>query len=309
MTTEEIVELFKAKPYYREMGKGKLSRRFHCTPEDIIKAKYLAYKHRNKKSEIKKLPRILILDIETAPLKAYIFKLWKENIGLDQIVSDWFCICWSAKWLYSNTIISDRLTPEEILKEDDKRIMVSLSSLLNECDIVITHNGEKFDLPKINARLLLNELPPVKPYQSIDTLKIAKTRFGFSSNKLDWLATMLHIPNKIDTTFELWKGCMEGNIEALEEMERYNRYDVELLEEVYVKLRPWIVNHPNMGLYFESEEKVCPNCGSTHLTPKGFYYTMLNKYEVFQCECGAFSRVRKPADFNGKKNILNNNLR
>ena len=66
---------------------------------------------------------------------------------------------------------------------------------------------------------------------------------------------------KMDTDFELWAQCMQGNDSSLEYMEKYNRYDVELLEEVYLKLRPWIKSHPNVGLYMETEESVCANCG------------------------------------------------
>ena len=92
-------------------------------------------------------------------------------------------------------------------------------------------------------------------------------------------------------------------------MFQYNQWDVECLEAVYLRLRPWIRNHPNLALYFESDHVVCPNCGSTHLYSDGFYYTTVNKYQVFRCECGAVSRVRSSTvKSNLKNNILNNNL-
>lgn len=186
---------------------------------------------------------------------------------------------------------------------------MSLAKLLNEADIVITHNGKKFDLLKINARMLIHRLPPVKPYQNIDTLEVAKKQFGFTSNKLDYLAKILGVDTKLETNFQLWSDCVDGKPEALEYMFKYNNWDVECLEAVYLRLRPWIRNHPNLNLYYECDEPICPNCGSKHLTPEGFYYTSVNKYQVFRCECGATSRMRTSAvDPEVKEVILNNNM-
>lgn len=314
MTTEEIIKAFQEKPYLRKMNSVVVSNKLHCNVADIrLARKQLISSKKKKKSILQvadRLPKILVLDIETAPLRSYVFNLWKQNISIDKIISDWFCLCWSAKWLLQETIFSDSLTPQEVLRENDCRIMNSLRELLNEADIVVTHNGLRFDIIRINTRLLINGLKPTTPYTNIDTFQIVKNQFAFASNKLDWLATTFKYPNKIDTDFELWSRCMLGEELALKEMERYNRYDVELLENVYLKLRPWIKNHPNIGLYLEAEEKVCPNCGSSHLTPAGQYYTSVSKYNLYRCECGALSRLRNtetPKEV--RKRILTNNLR
>lgn len=163
------------------------------------------------------------------------------------------------------------------------------------------HNCKKFDLLKINARMLIHRLPPIKPYQNIDTLEIAKRQFGFTSNKLDYLAKVLGVDAKLDTDFQLWADCVDGKQEALDYMLKYNNWDVECLEAVYLRLRPWIRNHPNLSLYYESDEIRCPNCGSTHLNKEGFYYTTVNKYQVYRCECGAISRVRTSTINSGTK--------
>jgi hypothetical protein len=62
------------------------------------------------------------------------------------------------------------------------------------------------------------------------------------------------------------------------------------LEELYLKLRPWIKSHPNLGLYVEGE--VCPTCGSDQITWKGKYRTPAGEYKTFRCECGAIGRSR-----------------
>jgi len=242
----------------------------------------------------KKVPKILLFDLETSPTRSYTFGLWKQNIGINQIISDWFCLSWSAKWLFSDSVMSNRLTGKEAIEEDDKRIITNLHSLICEADIIIAHNAIGFDVPRMNARFILNGLPPTSPYQIIDTLKVAQKEFGFSSNKLDHLCKLFGIQCKLETSFELWKGCMNGDEKSLMYMEQYNRHDVEMLEELYIKLRPWIKGHPNLALYTEAEEYACPNCGGTDLKENGFYYTQTGKYQAFSCSCGTVSRLRRP---------------
>lgn len=246
-----------------------------------------------KKEENRK--KILLLDTETTPMQAYIWDLWKQNIPWERVTSQWFFICWSAKWLYDEKVYSDCLTPEEIVAEDDSRICRSLRDLLDQADIVIAHNAKGADIPWINTRLLLNGLKPPTPYFVVDTLEIARTKFGFSSNKLDALAGYLGISHKLETDFNLWRGCLEGSQAALDYMTAYNRKDVEILEEVFIKLAPWAKNLPNANNILESEVPVCATCGSRNIKqlPNKWYYTSIGKYPLYECQdCGAHSRGR-----------------
>lgn len=300
---EVILKLFRKKPYLVEMGAKKISKRYNCDITDIMDARKIFHEEKNKKKSV----NTLVFDIETSPLRAYVWRRWNQNIYLDQTISEWFMICWSAKWLDSKEILSECLTPEEIKKEDDTRIIKQLWLLMDQADIVIAHNGKRFDIPKMNSRFILAGLPPVSPFIQIDTKEVAAKQFGFSSNKLDALAGYFNIEHKDDTNFELWSKCMNGDQEALNYMETYNRKDVTILEKVYLKLRPWIKNHPNIGLYLDTDNMVCPSCGSKHLEEdNSFYYTTVNKYKVMRCnDCGALSRLRTTAvNKDKKKNII-----
>jgi DNA polymerase elongation subunit (family B) len=244
-----------------------------------------------------KLPKVLLFDIETSPLEAYVFQksIYRANITTDQVISEWFMLTWSAKWLYDDTIMSARLTGKEAVNEDDSRITRGLWKLLDEADIVIAHNGDGFDVPNMNTRFIVNGLNPPSPYQTIDTMLVARKQFGFTHNSLNALAKIFGFDAKMDTDFDLWKRAKSGDEKALAYMQEYNMGDVTLLEKVYLKLRPWIRNHPNVGLYIDSDETVCPNCGNkdiTWLTNK-YHYTGASKFPLFVCKCGAYGRGRK----------------
>lgn len=247
----------------------------------------------------KKLPKVLLFDIETSPLSAFVFQksIWKTNVSADQVISEWFMLTWSAKWLFEDEVMSQRLTGKEAKAEDDSRLVEGLWKLLDEADIVIAHNGDGFDIPNMNTRFIVLGFPPPSPYQTIDTMLVARKQFGFTHNSLNALAKIFGFEAKKDTDFELWKSCVDGNEEALKYMQEYNMWDTQLLEKVYLKLRPWIRNHPNIGLYVDSMEAVCPNCGGEDLTwvEGKFHYTQVAKYPIFYCKCGAYGRSRTSA--------------
>ena len=307
----ELVEIFLEKPYHIRQGAGYLSNLFNCDKGDIYEVRRIIKEQQKEADEREQreleLPKILIVDIETSPLKAYVWTIWKQNVYLDQLVSDWFMLTWSAKWLYGDVIYSDKLTADEVNRENDKRIVERLWKLLDEADMVIAHNGDKFDIPRINARFVENGLNPPSPYRQIDTKKVAKSVFGFSSNKLEALARKFGIDGKLDTDFTLWSRCMEGDENALEEMRTYNDHDVEILEDIYLIMRSWIKSHPNVGLYMDTDEPVCPHCGSKNVHEESkSYYTNTGKYDTYRCnDCKAVSRKRKSTLSNIKtKNLL-----
>jgi hypothetical protein len=248
-----------------------------------------------KPPDLRGTAKVLLLDIETTPIWSYTWDVWKQNVNPCQIIRPWNILSWAAKWLFDPEMHSDVLTPSEAKAGDDKRISATLWEYIDAADVIVAHNGIKFDLPKINTRFLLHGLKPPAPYQTIDTCLVARKKFGFEHNKLDYLAERLGLPRKIDTEFQLWIDCMMGHSEALLEMITYNKQDVLILEEVYVAMRSWIPVHPNMGLFVTAEQGqlICPVCGNVKTEYVGYYSTPVNQYKAFRCQdCGAIGRSR-----------------
>lgn len=262
------------------------------TPDDELLKKFPSYT-RSYLRQLKKSPaKILLLDIETSQM---ITKVWQlrgnEYIEPSRIIDDWFMLCWSAKWLFDKHIFSDRLTSEEAKAKDDKRIAQSIWRLLDEADIVVAHNGDSFDIKKLNTRFLKYRLPHPNYYRSIDTLKIVKKEFRISSNKLDYVCKFLGLDTKINTGgIDLWDSCEKGDEQALKKISRYCDNDVKILEELYLYLRPYIRNHPNLELYVDGN--ACPNCGSLNLEEAGLYRTQKQTYTSYRCECGSLCYKR-----------------
>jgi hypothetical protein len=245
--------------------------------------------------------RILICDIETAPNIAYVWRFFKENISAKQVLENCSIMCYSAKWLGEKEIFY-----ESAQKQGEKKMLKKLNVLLDEADMVVGHNSSRFDMPKIRGRSLLHGLPVASPYKDVDTCSIARKEFGFDSNSLEYLAKVFGLtpksPHRKFPGFELWSECLKGNDEAWAEMEAYNIQDIGTTEELYLKVRPFARQHPNVAVYAANDEIACPKCGSVdskghkHGNEKrGYQYTNVGQYARYKCknpECGGWHRGR-----------------
>jgi len=238
---------------------------------------------------------ILLLDIENAAIKGYVWGLFDNNLSLSQIDRDWYLLSCAYKWLGDRSItVVGAPSHEDDHKEQEYIILEHMHTILDEADIVVGHNAKSFDVKKLNAKFIEYGFDPPSSYRIVDTLLEARKHFRLTSNKLDYLASVLGFGNKIKTDFDLWVGCMKGDEKAWAKMLAYNKKDVLLLEKVYLKMRPWMTNHPNVGVYEDEGEAVrCPKCGGTHIQQRGYAITNLSRFQRFQCQdCGGWFRGR-----------------
>jgi RNase H-like protein len=286
---KKLLEIWKTKrPHTTDYElAGVLSRQFKKSPESI--RWQLRQFHR---PEVKVKPaKILLLDIETLPINADVWGTYKQNINPQQIRKDWSILCWSAKWLFSEDTMGEVVLPKEAINRQDSSVLEGAWKLMNDADMIVWQNGDNFDAKKLNTRFLLNGYPPPMFYKTVDTYKVLTENFDFTYNKLDWVADVLGVGRKVQTSFAWWTECGNGNKEYLNKMLEYNKFDVQLTEEVYLKLRPWIKNHPNLNLFDTTGWDACRCCGSTEIRWEGKYQTALGLYKGFRCQkCGAIGR-------------------
>lgn len=241
-----------------------------------------------------KNPKLLYFDIETAPLLAYSWGAFNRYIKPDDIVEDWFVLGWAAKWVCTSYMYSYVCRPSEAKKCNDKRLLKPLWNLFDEADVIIGHNSDNFDIKRMNWRWIVNDFTPPKPYKTIDTLKELRRVAAPTSRSLDYVTKQLNLNGKMKHRPGLFQECKEGKGDALRELREYNEIDVIEGESLYLKIRPWMKYHPNMGLYYESGEERCKNCGSTDLDydRKHPVITAANAYVCWTCKiCGANGRT------------------
>lgn len=173
---------------------------------------------------------------------------------------------------------------------DDEQLVKWAWNMLDKTDVIVAHFGDSFDLKKLNARFAFYGLNAPSPYVSIDTKKAASRYFKFDSNSLNNLGSYLGVGQKINNGgFDLWVRCMAGDKLAWDEMKAYNAQDVLLLEKVYLKLRPFIANHPDLNV-ITGTSGTCSSCQSTKIQKRGFSHTKLGRKQRYQCsDCGSWS--------------------
>ena len=234
--------------YKRGMGRRSITRLFNrkfgtCITEYSMRRKI----EKISKNVDRDVPKVLYVDIETKPLKAWVWGTFDQNIPLEMLIEDWSVLSWSAKWANSpesEVIYSDNRKKKGDALTDDKQLLKPLWKLMDEADIIIGQNSDRFDLPKLNARFIEHKMGSPSEFVSIDTYKMSK-RFGFTSHKLAYMTEKLNKKYKKQDHsdfkgFKLWKECIKGNLKAWKSMETYNKYDVLSLEELFLQLAEFI---------------------------------------------------------------------
>jgi DNA-directed RNA polymerase subunit RPC12/RpoP len=141
----------------------------------------------------------------------------------------------------------------------------------------------------------------------IDTLLIAKEVAKFTSNKLAWLSEYLtDTPKDEHNEFPgmaLWTECLKGNKRAWAVMKKYNCIDVPATEKLYLRLRPYMIGHPNVAAYYTDDKVRCPRCASTKLVKLDKpAFTQSGQYTRYQCsDCGGFARSRYTENSKAKR--------
>jgi len=235
--------------------------------------------------------RVLTIDIESKPMQAYVWSKKADWIPDSMLIDPGGMMCFAAKWLGDDEVLyySD-------YDNGHAATVRAAHDLLSRADVVITYNGDRYDVKRLNNEFLQAGLAPPKPFRSIDLFKTNRARFDLPSRKLDYIAQATGVGAKVEHAgFQLWIDCMGGDPEAWAKMREYNEGDVRLTERLYVRLLPWLTNVPHMGM-FSTEGGDCPYCAHESLTKSGTNtYTFVQEYELFSCDnCGGWSRGNKP---------------
>lgn len=236
-------------------------------------------------------PKILFFDLEITPMINYTWGMFgNDYIPIDRIVEDWSIICAAWKWHGSTKVHVSKVSNIG----DDYAVTKAMRDAIAEADVIIAHNGDSFDVKKLNARIIYHKIDPLPKVLQLDTKKEVKKIAAFSSNKLEYLASTLIGAGKLPTDFQLWKDVLAGNKKAMRAMIEYCKVDVIRLEEVYERLLPYMKNPPHRGVLAGADRNCsCKACGSENVKLNGVRFTAagVKKQELKCRDCHHYSLV------------------
>lgn len=240
-------------------------------------------------------PRVLFWDIETAPLIGMTWGVYEQNVI--HTIQEGYILCFAYKWQGESKVNFISIRDFPLYKTDptnDKELCQAIWDLLDEADIAVAQNGDRFDIPYVTGRFVVHNLKLPSMPKLMDTLKMAKQAGRFHTNNLDDLCRRFGIPGKVHHSgFSMWLGCMDDNNKSWKEMEKYNKQDIVSLEALYNRLLPYCKSNPAVHLAI-GDPDACPRCGSkSTMMKRGFCHTSVCTYQRYQClDCGGYSRSR-----------------
>jgi len=278
--TKEIIEYIKVKletcDNHSQLAR-EVVRKFQMPNTfDSVRVKIKSIANNEALSKSQRPHKRLFFDIETSYLLCRLWRVGKVNwVDANNIKEDKKIICISYKWAYEDTVHT--LKWDE--KQNDKKLIKDFIKVLGEADEIIAHNGDRFDIKEIRTRAIKQGLLMFPRYRTLDTLKKARSKFNFHSNRLDYLGEFLSVGRKLEHEgFQLWIDIVEHKKKkALDKMVKYCEQDVILLEDVFTALNPYIDHNTNYAVLSGKEKHCCPNCASskvslchTDTTPMGY---------------------------------------
>lgn len=249
-----------------------------------------------RRATANQVARFVTWDLESSfNIGGYFGPTWDVNIA--KVIQHHYVLGFAWKYLGERKVYSCYIWDFPLYKKqprNDIEVIKKWREVMLSADIACGHNSDSFDNKVMTGRLMVHNLPPVPLPQLVDTKKMAKRVARFDSNKLDDLGELFGIGRKIHTDANLWWDCMQGVESAQRKMVRYNKQDVKLTEQVYLRMRPHAATHPNVA-NITGRPTACPVCGEEgFMWAQGIRYTKTGQYRRWQCKsCGSYVSDRK----------------
>lgn len=248
-----------------------------------------------KREDYRRDAKVLFFDLEVSPTLGWTYGQYQADVI--KVEQPPILLAFSWKWLgeHSKPHGMTLLDTKQVGAFDDYEIVRKLWELLDEAEVVVAHNGARFDSKMANTFFLRHNMKPPTPYKVFDTLQTARRFFKFDNNKLDYLGKLLSGEGKTEVTYGgCWYDMLYGDKKTRKKkadlMDKYCRQDTAVLESVYLKILPWATNHPNMALC-ANQEQICPRCGfASHFKIKSYRKTGVQVNAIqLQCKrCGGY---------------------
>lgn len=226
-------------------------------------------------SKVNKNPaRILSWDIETTHLKA--------DFGT--------MLCVGYKWLHEKTVHVPSITDYPDWQKnmtDESRLLKDFKKVYESADMLVTYFGKGFDVKFLQAKFLEHGLGVAPNIPHVDLFYTVKANFALSRKSLQNVGYYLDLnTEKTPVEGKIWRRAATGHKPSIDYIVRHCKADVQMLEELYLRLRPLVRQHPRVAARGE-----CSACGSRLLQARGRALTSTKgERHRYQCqECGHWS--------------------
>lgn len=268
-------------------------------------------------------PKILFFDIETMPLKAFVWQPGKQFVGHSNLLPShemWDLICIQYCW--------DNGDPVKVLRYDKhggtKGMLQKFDKLIAKADVCIGKNSDRFDIKMLNSLRMHHGLPGNPDWHKYtdDLEKQMRKHFRLPSQSLDYISRLCGVGGKVSMSMKDWiaisnyreltdlsgaLGTKEINAvskhlfkqkasevkkegkEALEKMCTYGAKDTDDTRILWHHLKEHFLPKFNVAKFI-GEKIACVRCGSKNVHKNGTRYSGKTKYQKYQCnECHQYA--------------------
>lgn len=245
---------------------------------------------------VKNKPRILFYDIETAPLKAWVWSTGKQYVNHKQLVKDHsrygiICVtyCWNDNkpaqcidWGYN--------------EQDTGKVVKEFDEIIKTADYTIGKNSDRFDTKMINAARMFAGLPGLPQWTKYtdDLERQMRRYFRMPSQSLDYISGQLGLGGKIKMEMQDWIDIVEKNDNgerSLAKMIKYGKKDVIDTRSLWFKLSEHFDSKWNQAAY-QNIDLSCKHmdCGSENIKKNGTRMAGKTRYQEYACvDCGRYA--------------------
>lgn len=161
-----------------------------------------------------------------------------ESFGLTFNADGSILICYYIKEYHKKKYYHHKINYKDLKKDLDKRLIFQLLKDIKNFDVLITFNGNYFDLPFIRTRTLIHgfNFIPYGYIKSIDIYKTMRNRFKIHRNSLRNSCKVFGIEGKTELDFYTWIKAIAGDRKALMKIDEHCRGDVDITEQLFDKV-------------------------------------------------------------------------
>ncbi len=229
-------------------------------------------------------PKILVYDIETTPVLAWIWRCGEQFVGHHQLfdgLNATKIICITYRWLHEKKAKALVFDLETL---DDEAIIREFDTIIQEADVIIGKNNNKFDNKHINFRRLLHGLPAIPDWtkRSDDLESQMRRHFNMQSFSLDYFSKLMGQGGKMKMELQDWIDIVQNRSKKkLKKMVDYGKKDADDTAELILKVWPYV--SPKFNHSVHQGKLCCITCGHKRIVEDKIRVDGGRKTQTFWC--------------------------